>query len=240
MKPDRPTGRRAGVQSTLDLLAEYDRLNEKLGEEMSDKEMEKLLARQGEGAGGLDSINAWELDSQLEMAMDALRVPPADALIKPLSGGERRRVAMCRLLLQKPDVLLLDEPTNHLDAVSVGWLEQHLQRYEGTVIAVTHDRYFLDNVAGWILELDRGAGIRGKGNYTSWLDQKKSRLEVEEEPESSRQRGAAGARAGVGPAALKTRQAKSKARLKAYETMRTTRRADRRDRNLHPTRPAAG
>ncbi|MCE9590148.1 MAG: energy-dependent translational throttle protein EttA [Planctomycetes bacterium] len=207
-----------GVQSTTDLLKEYDQLNEKLGETMTDKEMEKLLARQGVVQEKLDTINAWELDSQLEMAMDALRCPPADAVIKTLSGGERRRVALCRLLLQKPDVLLLDEPTNHLDTESVGWLEQHLQRYEGTVIAVTHDRYFLDNVAGWILELDRGAGIPWKGNYTSWLEQKKGRLEVEEKAESSRQRALARELEWVRKSP-QARQAKSKARLKAYETM---------------------
>src|SRR5438270_12221377 len=150
--------------------------------------MTKLLERQGAVQEKLDAIGAWDIDSQLEMAMDALRCPPGDTTIKVLSGGERRRVALCRLLLQKPDVLILDEPTNHLDAETVGWLEQHLKRYEGTVIAVTHDRYFLDNVAGWILELDRGQGIPWKGNYSAWLEQKKARLEIEEKTESARQK----------------------------------------------------
>src|SRR4051812_47476219 len=161
-----------GVQGTVDLLKEYDEINGRFGEELTPEEMDKLLERQGEVQEKLDALDAWDLDSRLEMAMDALRCPPGDALVKVLSGGERRRVALCKLLLQKPDILLLDEPTNHLDAESVGWLEQHLKRYEGTVIAVTHDRYFLDNVAGWILELDRGQGIPWKGNYSSWLEQK--------------------------------------------------------------------
>ncbi len=177
-----------GMQSTLDLLAEFERINEKLAEPMDDAEMTKLLEKQGAVQEKLDAVGAWDLDAQLEMAMDALRCPPGDAVVKVLSGGEKRRVALCRLLLQKPDVLLLDEPTNHLDAESVAWLEQHLARYAGTVIAVTHDRYFLDNVAGWILELDRGQGIPWKGNYTSWLEQKKARLEQEEKSESSRQK----------------------------------------------------
>src|SRR5476651_774566 len=155
---------------------------------MSDEAMTKLLEKQGAVQEKLDHLNAWDLDSQLEMAMDALRCPPGDAVIGTLSGGERRRVALCRLLLKKPDVLILDEPTNHLDAETVAWLEQHLKRYEGTVIAVTHDRYFLDNVAGWILELDRGQGIPWKGNYTSWLEQKGARLKIEEKQESQRQR----------------------------------------------------
>src|SRR5436190_3262252 len=150
--------------------------------------MEKLLEKQGELQEKIDHQGLWDLDQQLEQAMDALRCPPGDALIKPLSGGEKRRVALCRLLLQKPDILLLDEPTNHLDAESVQWLEQHLQRYAGTVIAVTHDRYFLDNVAGWILELDRGQGIPFKGNYSSWLEQKKTRLQIEEKQETARQK----------------------------------------------------
>src|SRR3954462_2268761 len=163
-----------GMQATTDLLKEYERINEKSAERMSDEEMTKLLEKQGQVQEKLDHLNAWDLDQQLEQAMDALRCAPADTPVKILSGGEERRVALCRLLLQKPDILLLDEPTNHLDAESVQWLEQHLQRYAGTVIAVTHDRYFLDNVAGWILELDRGQGIPWKGNYSSWLEQKKS------------------------------------------------------------------
>src|ERR1051326_8389633 len=164
------------VQETVDLLKEFDEINAKFGEEMSDDEMSALLERQGEVQEKLDAQDAWDLDSRLEMAMDALRCPPPDTPVRVLSGGERRRVALCRLLLQKPDILLLDEPTNHLDAESVAWLEQHLQNYAGTIIAVTHDRYFLDNVAGWILELDRGQGIPWKGNYSSWLEQKQERL----------------------------------------------------------------
>ncbi|HEX4898993.1 MAG TPA: ATP-binding cassette domain-containing protein [Pyrinomonadaceae bacterium] len=160
------------VQETVDLLKEFEEINAKFGEEMSDDEMNSLLERQGVVQEKLDQLDAWDLDSRLEMAMDALRCPPPETPVKILSGGERRRVALCRLLLQKPDILLLDEPTNHLDAESVAWLEHHLQSYPGTIIAVTHDRYFLDNVAGWILELDRGAGIPWKGNYTSWLEQK--------------------------------------------------------------------
>jgi sulfate-transporting ATPase len=157
-----------GAREAIDLTREYEEINEKFGEEMSAEEMDKLIARQGTVQEKIDALDAWDLDSRLEMAMDALRCPPPESKVSVLSGGERRRVALCRLLLQKPDILLLDEPTNHLDAESVGWLEQHLQRYEGTVIAVTHDRYFLDNVAGWILELDRGHGIPWKGNYSSW------------------------------------------------------------------------
>src|SRR5690606_38108182 len=161
-----------GVSEVVALLKEFDEINMKFGEEMTDDEMNKLIERQGEVQEKLDQLNAWELDNRLERAMDALRTPPEDAIIGNLSGGEKRRVALCRLLLQEPDVLLLDEPTNHLDAESVDWLEQHLKQYKGTVIAVTHDRYFLDNVAGWILELDRGEGIPWKGNYSSWLEQK--------------------------------------------------------------------
>src|ERR687891_822140 len=164
------------VQETVDLLKEYEEINAKFGEEMSDEEMSALLERQGEVQEKLDAQDAWDLDSRLEMAMDALRCPPPDTPVKVLSGGERRRVALCRLLLQKPDILLLDEPTNHLDAESVAWLEHHLQSYVGTIIAVTHDRYFLDNVAGWILELDRGQGIPWKGNYSSWLAQQQERF----------------------------------------------------------------
>jgi len=177
-----------GVQETVDLVNEYNQINEKFAEPMTDDEMNKLIERQGKVQEKLDAMDAWDLDSRLEMAMDALRCPSGDTLVKVLSGGERRRVALCRLLLQKPDILLLDEPTNHLDAESVAWLEHHLQSYAGTIIAVTHDRYFLDNVAGWILELDRGQGIPWKGNYSSWLDQKQTRLKQEEKTESERQK----------------------------------------------------
>src|SRR3954464_5413392 len=208
-----------GMQATVDLLMQYEDINEKLGDpDLSPEAMEKLLEKQGAVQEKLDAANAWELDQQLEQAMDALRCPPGDAPVKPLSGGEKRRVALCRLLLQKPDILLLDEPTNHLDAESVQWLEQHLQRYAGTVIAVTHDRYFLDNVAGWILELDRGAGIPWKGNYTSWLEQKHSRLQIEEKQESNRQKVLARELEWVRQSA-RARHAKSKARIKAYEQM---------------------
>src|SRR5258707_7632816 len=168
------------VQSTVDLLKEYEEINAKFAEPMDDDAMTALIERQGEVQEKLDHADAWDLDSRLEMAMDALRCPPPETSVKILSGGEKRRVALCRLLLQKPAILLLDEPTNHLDAETVGWLEQHLQKYEGTIIAVTHDRYFLDNVAGWILELDRGQGIPWKGNYTSWLEQNQERLRQEE------------------------------------------------------------
>jgi energy-dependent translational throttle protein EttA len=207
-----------GMQEITDLLAEFDRINNKLADPMTDAEMNKLLEKQGKVQEKLDALSAWDLDSQLEMAMDALRCPPGDAAVKTLSGGERRRVALCRLLLKKPDVLLLDEPTNHLDAESVAWLEQHLQRYAGTVIAVTHDRYFLDNAAGWILELDRGQGIPWKGNYTSWLEQKQARLAQEEKAESSRQRALAHELEWVRKSPT-ARRAKSKARLAAYEAM---------------------
>jgi ATP-binding cassette ChvD family protein len=207
-----------GVQETIDLLKEYDEINARFAEPMSDDEMNKLLERQGEVQDKLDAANAWDLDSRLEMAMDALRCPPGDAPVKILSGGERRRVALCRLLLKKPDILLLDEPTNHLDAETVGWLEQHLQKYEGTVIAVTHDRYFLDNVAGWILELDRGQGIPWQGNYSSWLEQKQARLQREEKSESQRQKTLQRELEWVRMAS-KARHAKSKARIKAYEEL---------------------
>jgi ATP-binding cassette ChvD family protein len=207
-----------GLVATVELLREFERINEQLAEPMSDAQMEKLLAKQGEVQEKLDAANAWDLDAQLEMAMDALRCPAGDMAVKVLSGGERRRVALCRLLLRKPDVLLLDEPTNHLDAESVGWLEQHLGRYEGTVIAVTHDRYFLDNVAGWILELDRGQGIPWKGNYSSWLQQKQARLAVEEKVQSSRQKSLERELEWVRKSPT-ARRAKSKARLAAYEAM---------------------
>jgi ATP-binding cassette ChvD family protein len=207
-----------GLAATTALLKEFDEINEKLATDLTPEQMEKLLEKQGEVQEKLDATGAWDIDQQLEMAMDALRCPPGETSIKILSGGERRRVALCRLLLQKPDILLLDEPTNHLDAESVQWLEQHLARYAGTVIAVTHDRYFLDNVAGWILELDRGAGIPWKGNYTSWLEQKQNRLRVEEKVESARQKTLARELEWVRQSP-QARQAKSKARLKAYESM---------------------
>ena len=210
-----------GAQEIVDVLAEYEEINNAFMDEeiMADPDkMDKLIARQGEVQDKIDALDAWELDTKLERAMDALRCPPDDQLIGTLSGGERRRVALCRLLLQNPDVLLLDEPTNHLDAESIDWLEQHLQQYKGTVIAVTHDRYFLDNVAGWILELDRGEGIPWKGNYTSWLEQKGKRLQEEEKMESKRQKMLARELEWVrmNP---KARQAKSKARLQNYDKM---------------------
>ena len=205
-----------GVQEIVDLLKEFDTINEAFGD--PDADFDKLLARQGEVQEKLDAFDAWELDTRLERAMDALRCPPEDALVENLSGGEKRRVALCRLLLKQPDVLLLDEPTNHLDAESVLWLEEHLRQYKGTVIAVTHDRYFLDNVAGWILELDRGEGIPWKGNYSSWLEQKQNRLEKEEKTESKRQKSLQRELEWV-RMAPKARQAKSKARLQAYDKM---------------------
>jgi sulfate-transporting ATPase len=207
-----------GVKPTMDLLKEFDAINEKLAEDLSPEEMEKVLDKQGKIQEKLDAAGAWDVDQQLDQAMDALRCPPEDAKIGPLSGGEKRRVALCRLLLQKPDILILDEPTNHLDAESVAWLEHHLQRYAGTIIAVTHDRYFLDNVAGWILELDRGQGIPYKGNYTSWLEQKKKRLEVEEKIESAKQKALARELEWVRKSPT-ARVAKSKARLAAYDKM---------------------
>jgi ATP-binding cassette ChvD family protein len=207
-----------GVKPVMDLLKEFDAINEKLAEDLSPEEMDKVLEKQGKIQEKLDHVGAWDIDSQLQQAMDALRCPPEDAKIGPLSGGEKRRVALCRLLLQKPDILILDEPTNHLDAESVGWLEHHLQKYEGTIIAVTHDRYFLDNVAGWILELDRGQGFPYKGNYTAWLEQKKKRLEVEEKIESARQKTLAHELEWVRKSPT-ARMAKSKARLAAYDKM---------------------
>jgi ATP-binding cassette ChvD family protein len=207
-----------GVQETVDLLDEFNRINEKFSEPMSDDEMNNLIARQGEVQEKLDALDGWDLDARLDMAMDALRCPPADALVNILSGGEKRRVALCRLLLRKPDILLLDEPTNHLDAETVAWLEHHLQRYEGTVIAITHDRYFLDNVAGWILELDRGRGIPWKGNYSSWLEQKGKRLQVEEKQKSDRQKTLQRELEWI-RMTPKARHAKSKARINAYEQL---------------------
>jgi sulfate-transporting ATPase len=206
------------VAETVSLLKEFDEINAKFGEEMSDDEMNKLLERQGEVQEKLDALDAWDLDSRLEMAMDALRCPPGETPVKILSGGEKRRVALCRLLLMKPDILLLDEPTNHLDAESVGWLERHLQQYAGTVIAVTHDRYFLDNVAGWILELDRGEGIPWKGNYSSWLEQKRERLRREEKQESDRQKTLERELEWI-RMAPRARHAKSKARINSYEAL---------------------
>ncbi len=206
------------VQSTVNLLKEYDEINAKFGEEMSDDEMDKLLARQGEVQDALDASDAWDLDSRLEMAMDALRCPPPETNVKNLSGGEKRRVALCRLLLQKPDILLLDEPTNHLDAETVAWLEQHLQKYEGTIIAVTHDRYFLDNVAGWILELDRGEGIPWQGNYSSWLEQKQNRLANEQKTEDKRQKTLERELEWI-RMSPKGRHTKSKARINQYEEL---------------------
>jgi energy-dependent translational throttle protein EttA len=207
-----------GVQEVVDLLREFDEINAKFAEEMTDDQMTALIDRQGVVQDKLDAANAWELDTRLEKAMDALRTPPSDSLVANLSGGEKRRVALCRLLLQEPDVLLLDEPTNHLDAESVHWLEQHLKQYKGTVIAVTHDRYFLDNVAGWILELDRGEGIPWKGNYSSWLDQKQNRLAQEEKTESKRQK-TLQRELEWSRMSPKARHAKSKARLGNYEKM---------------------
>lgn len=209
---------REGVQETMDLLKEYEEVNMKFCEPMSDDEMAALIERQGELTEKIDHCNGWEVDSMLERAMDALNCPPPDASVSTLSGGERRRVALCRLLLRQPDVLLLDEPTNHLDTESIQWLEEHLRQYKGTVIAVTHDRYFLDNVAGWILELDRGEGIPWKGNYSSWLEQKSKRLQLEEKQESKRRKTLERELEWV-RMAPKARQAKSKARLGAYEKL---------------------
>lgn len=207
-----------GVQEIVDIVKEYNAVNEKFAEPMSDDEMNKLIEKQGELAEKMEIYNAWELDHTLEMAMDSLRLPPDDQSVSVLSGGERRRVALCRLLLSKPDILLLDEPTNHLDAESVHWLEQYLKSFPGTVIAVTHDRYFLDNVAGWILELDRGEGIPFEGNYTSWLEQKSTRLEQEEKQESKRQK-ALKRELEWSRMAQKAKQSKGKARLNAYEKL---------------------
>ena len=207
-----------GVQEVVDALNEYNKINEKFTEPMSDDEMNKLIERQGVVQEKLEALDAWTLDSRLEMAMDALRCPQGETPVKVLSGGEKRRVALCRLLLQKPDILLLDEPTNHLDAESVAWLEHHLQSYPGTVIAVTHDRYFLENVAGWILELYRGQGIPWKGNYSSWLEQKQNRLKQEEKVESERQKTLQRELEWI-RMSPKARHAKSKARIKSYEQL---------------------
>src|SRR5438270_2892541 len=207
-----------GVAETKALLARYDDVNAKLGEDLSPEEMEKVLEEQGKLQDKIDATNAWDLDSRLELAMDALRLPPADAGVSTLSGGERRRVALCRLLLQSPDLLLLDEPTNHLDAESVAWLERFLKDYPGTVVAVTHDRYFLDNVAGWILELDRGRGIPWEGNYSSWLEQKQNRLAQEEKAETRKQKTLERELEWI-RMSPRARQAKGKARLNAYEDL---------------------
>ena len=207
-----------GVSEIRALLLRFDEINEKFGQDLSPEEMDKVLAEQARVQDRIDAAGAWELDSKLELAMDALRLPPPDVDVKTLSGGERRRVALCRLLLQSPDLLLLDEPTNHLDAESVAWLERFLKDYQGTVVAVTHDRYFLDNVAGWILELDRGSGIPWEGNYSSWLEQKQKRLQLEEKAESKRQRTLARELEWV-RMAPRARQAKGKARLRAYEDL---------------------
>lgn len=207
-----------GAQKVVDLLKEFEEINNKFAEPMSDDEMNKLIERQGKVQDAIDAAGGWEIDNKIEVAMDALRCPDPEASVANLSGGEKRRIALCRLLLQEPDVLLLDEPTNHLDAESVLWLEQHLKQYKGTVIAVTHDRYFLDNVAGWILELDRGEGIPWKGNYSSWLEQKSNRLAQEEKTESKRQKTLQRELEWV-RMSPKGRHAKSKARLSAYDKM---------------------
>jgi energy-dependent translational throttle protein EttA len=207
-----------GVAEIKALLARYDEINAKFGEELSAEEMDKVLEEQGKVQDRIEAANGWDLDSRLELAMDALRLPPADADVSTLSGGERRRVALCRLLLKSPDLLLLDEPTNHLDAESVAWLERFLKDYPGTVVAVTHDRYFLDNVAGWILELDRGSGIPWEGNYSSWLEQKQRRLEMEEKAETKRQRTLSRELEWI-RMSPRARQAKGKARLNAYEDL---------------------
>ncbi len=207
-----------GLQDVVNLVKEYNEISDKFSEPMSDDEMNRLLERQGQLQEQIDHQDAWDIDSRLEMAMDALRCPPGETPIRVLSGGEKRRVGLCRLLLQKPDILLLDEPTNHLDAETIGWLERHLQQYAGTVIAVTHDRYFLDNVAGWILELDRGYGIPWKGNYSSWLDQKQKRLQQETKAQTERQKTLERELDWI-HMSPKGRQAKGKARINAYEAL---------------------
>lgn len=208
-----------GVQEVMDLLQRYDEVNARFGEEMSDDEMDKLMEEQGRLQDKIDAINAWDIQSKVDMAMDALRCPPGETAVTHLSGGERRRVALCRLLLQSPDLLLLDEPTNHLDAETVGWLERYLHDYPGTIVAVTHDRYFLDNVAGWILELDRGEGIPFEGNYSSWLEQKEKRLRQEAKGEENRRKALEEELEWI-RMSPKARQKKSKARIQAYEEMR--------------------
>ncbi|GAX61902.1 ABC transporter ATP-binding protein [Candidatus Scalindua japonica] len=207
-----------GLQEIVDIVKEYNEISEKFAEPMSDDEMNKLLERQGKLQEEIEKQNAWDIESRLEMAMDALRCPPGDTPVNVISGGEKRRVALCRLLLQKPDILLLDEPTNHLDAETVAWLEQHLQQFEGTVIAITHDRYFLDNVAGWILELDRGMGVPWRGNYSSWLEQKQNRLKQEEKSESERQKTLQRELEWI-HMSTKGRHAKAKSRINAYESL---------------------
>ena len=219
-----------GVQETSDLLKEFEEINMKFAEPMGDNEMNQLIERQGQVQEKLDALNAWDLDSRLEMAMDALRCPPENTPVSVLSGGEKRRVALCRLLLKKPDILLLDEPTNHLDAESVAWMEHHLQKYPGTVIAVTHDRYFLDNVAGWILELDRGVGIPWKGNYSSWLEQKQERLRREKKSESAHQKTLERELKWI-RMSPKGRHAKNQARISAYEKL-LTQEPEKRDKDL--------
>ena len=230
-----------GVQEVMDLLKEYEEVNLKFMEPMDDDQMNALIERQGELTEAIDHAGGWDIDAKLERAMDALQCPDPDASVATLSGGERRRVALCRLLLREPDVLLLDEPTNHLDTESIQWLEAHLQQYKGTVIAVTHDRYFLDNVAGWILELDRGEGIPWKGNYSSWLEQKSARLAMEEKQESKRRKTLERELEWV-RMAPKARQAKGKARLNAYEKMlnEDTKQKEERLEIYIPQRPAPG
>jgi len=217
-----------GVQEVVDMLSEFDKISEKFSEPMSDDEMNNLLAKQAKLQDKLDAANAWDLDSRLELAMDAVRCPPPEQKCGVLSGGEKRRVALCRLLLSEPDILLLDEPTNHLDAETVWWLERHLQQYKGTVIAVTHDRYFLDNVAGWILELDRGQGIPFQGNYTDWLEAKAKRLALEEKQESKRQKSMKEELEWI-KSSPKARQSKSKARIRDYEQRVNTHKSEKRN-----------
>ena len=207
-----------GLKPVRDLLESFDRVNERFAEDLTAEEMDRLLAEQARLQDAIDACNGWEIDRTLDIAMDALRLPPGTADVTKLSGGERRRVALCRLLLERPDLLLLDEPTNHLDAESVAWLERFLKEYPGTVVAITHDRYFLDNVAGWILELDRGEGIPWEGNYSSWLDQKQARLQAEEKSESARRRTLQRELEWV-RMSPRARQAKGKARLSAYEEL---------------------